>query len=169
MSNAIIYRMSAGIAGQLNRLEHCTVEAQLYDTTTPPTAFGIPVKYVSGKVQPIAAADVVANVVQGFLARPFPTQAATSEALGTATPNSTHIANVMKRGYMSVKVNASLPAAVPAKGGVVYCRKTDHGAGEYPIGGIESDADAGKCEAVTGCYFTGAMDAAGNCEIAFNL
>ena len=79
------------------------------------------------------------------------------------------MANVMKRGYMTVKVNASLPAAVPAKGGAVYCRKTDHGAAEYLIGGVESDADGGKCEAITGCYFMGPMDADGNVEIAFNI
>ena len=169
MTNAFLLRMPSGIAGMINRAEHATVEAQLYDTTTPPTVFGIPVKYVAGKVQPIAAADTVANVVQGFLAKPYPTQFTSSEALGTATPYTALMANVMKRGYMTVKVNASLPAAVPAKGGAVYCRKTDHGAAEYLIGGVESDADGGKCEAITGCYFMGPMDADGNVEIAFNI
>lgn len=169
MSNAILYRMSAGIPGTPNRLEQCTIELQMYDTNTPPTVFGVPIKYVSGLVQPIAAADVIATVNQGLLVRPYPTQAAVSEALGAATPNSTQIADVMKRGYLLVKVNASVPAAVPSKGSIVYCRKTDHGAGEYPIGGIESDADAGKCEAIPCCFFTGAMDAAGNCEVSYNL
>ena len=60
-------------------------------------------------------------------------------------------------------------AKAVAKGGVVYARKTDHGASEYPIGGIEADADSAKCEAVTGCYFMGAMDANGNVEVAFNI
>jgi hypothetical protein len=169
MTNAILYRMDSGIPGTLNRMEHCTVEPQLYDQTLPPTVFGIPIKYVTGKVLPIAAADTVANVVQGFLVRSYPTQGTTSEALGAGTPNKAQIANVMKRGYMTVKVNASLPSAVPAKGGAVYCRKTDHGAGEYLVGGVESDADSAKCEAITGCYFTGPMDANGNVEIAFNI
>lgn len=170
MSNAILYRMPSGIPGALSRgADNCTIESGIYDGTTPPTAFGIPIKHVSGKVQPIAAGDVIANVVKGFLVRPYPIQGASSEAMGTATPNSATMANEMKRGYMTVKVNASLPAAVPAKDGVVYCRKTDHGAGEYPIGGIESDADGGKCEAVPNCYFEGPMDSSGNCEIAYNI
>ena len=170
MSNAITYRMPAGIAGSISRdPAQATVEAQIYDSNTMPTKFGIPVKYVSGKVQPIAAADTVASVAQGLLVRPYPISGTTNEALGAGTPNSARIADVMKRGYMSVQVNASLPAAVPAKGGTVYVRKTDHGAGEYLIGGIESDADAGKCEALPNCYFTGAMDANGLCEVAYNL
>lgn len=167
---AFTYRMPAGIPGALSRgVENSTIEPQIFDTAVPPTVFGVPVKYVNGKVQPIAAADVVATVVQGFLVRPYPAQGVSNEALGAGTPNPADIANVMKRGYMMVKVNASLPAAVPAKGGTVYCRKTDHGAGEYPIGGIESDADAAKCEAVPNCYFTGATDSNGLCEVAYNI
>lgn len=165
MSNAILYRMSAGIPGAPNRLEHCTIVPEIYDSDTPPTVFGVPVKLVSGKVQPIAATDTVASVLYGLLVRPYPTQAASNEALAAGTPNPALPADIMKRGYMTVKCNAG----VPAKGGVVYCRKTDHGAAEYPIGGIEADADSAKCEAVTGCYFMGAMDANGNVEVAFNI
>lgn len=168
---SILYRMSTGVPGTISRaVAESTIESQLYDTSTPPTRYGIPIKYVSGKVQPIAADDTVANVVQGLLVRPYPTQGPSSEPLDIAVPdNARQIADVMKRGYMIVKVNASLPAAVPTKDGIVYVRKTDHGAGEYPIGGIESDADGGKCEALPGCYFTGAMDADRICEVAYNL
>ncbi len=170
MSPAFTYRMPAGIAGAISRdPAQATIEPQIYDPATMPTVFGIPVKYVAGKVQPIAAADVVANVVQGLLVRPYPIQGSSNEALGAATPNHDQIADVMKRGYMMVQVRASLPAAVPAKGGVVYVRKTDHGAGEYLIGGIESDADAAKCEALPGAFFTGAMDSNGLCEVAYNI
>ena len=173
MSNAFIYRMPAGIPGEVTRREHSTIEPGIYDTTYPVTKFGVPVKIVSGKVRPFAAADTIttylASGLGGFLVRPYPTQYTSNEALGTATPNTATIANVMKRGYMMVKVEASLPAVVPAKEGIVYCRKTDHGASEYIIGGVESDADAAKCEAIPNCFFTGAMDADGNCEIAFNI
>lgn len=169
MSNAILYRMDAGIPGAPNRLEHCTIVPEVYDPDYMPTKFGIPVKLVSGKIRPIAAGDTVASVLYGILVRPYPTQATSNEALAAGTPNSAQVANVMKRGYMTVKVNASLPSAVPAKGGVVYCRKTDHGAGEYLVGGIESDADSAKCEAVTGAYFRGPMDSNGNVEIEFNI
>ncbi len=170
ISNAITYRMPVGFQGAISRdPAQATIEPQIYDTDHMPTQFGIPVKYVSGKVRPIAATDVVANVAQGILVRPYPIQGAINEVMGTATPNPAQIADVMKRGYITVKVNASLPSAVPAKGGQVYVRKTDHGAGEYPIGGIESDADAAKCEALPGAYFTGPMDSNGYCEIAYNL
>lgn len=169
MTNAILYRMASGIPGALNRIEHCTVVPEVFDATYPVTKYGLPVKIVSGEVRPIAAADTIASVMAGFLVRPYPTQAETSEALGAATPNPNAIADIMKRGYMTVKVEASLPAAVPAKGGIVYCRKTDHGAAEYIIGGVESDADSAKCEAIPGCFFTGAMDADGNCEIEYNI
>ncbi len=171
MGNAFTYRMPAGIPGTVSRPGDSTIEPGLLNANYPPTVFGIPMKIASGKYLPVAAADVVATVMVngGMLVRPYPQQQSTNEALGTSTPDVTRIADIMKRGYMMVKVNASLPAAVPAKGGVVYCRKTDHGAAEYLIGGVESDADGAKCEAIPGCYFTGTMDADGNCEIAFNI
>jgi hypothetical protein len=170
MSNAILYRMAAGIPGTISRAQgQALVETGIIDTDYPPASYGIPIKHVSGKTRPIAAGDTLASVAAGFLVRPFPTQGTTNEALGDATPNPAQPSSEMKRGYIMVKVNASLPAAVPAKDGVVYCRKTDHGAAEYPIGGVESDADAGKCEAIPGAYFTGAMDANGLCEVAYNL
>ena len=169
MSNVFVTRMPAGIPGALTRQNQATVEPQVMDVNYPVTVYGVPVKYVSSLVRPIASGDTIASVIQGFLVRPYPTQTATSEAMGTATPSTVNAADIMKRGYMMVKVNASLPSAVPAKGGIVYCRKTDHGAAEYLIGGIESDADSAKCEAVPGCYWTGAMDSNGNCEIAYNI
>jgi hypothetical protein len=158
--------MPAGIPGTVNRVEDATIEGGFLNASYPPTVFGIPMKIVSGKYLPIAATDVIATVMVngGFLVRPYPTQRTTNEALGTSTPDTTQIASIMKRGYIMVKVNASLPSAVPTKGGVVYCREDDHGASEYLIGGIESDADDGKCEAIPGCYFTGTMDSDGNCE-----
>jgi hypothetical protein len=170
MGNAFVYRMPAGIAGALSRgVGQCLIEAGHLNATYPPTVFGIPMKIVSGKWLPIANADTISSTVKGFLVRPYPTQYTSNEALAAGTPNVANIANIMKRGYMMVQVNASLPAAVPAKGGAVYCRKTDHGASEYLMGGIESDADSTKCEAITGCYFTGVMDANGLCEIEYNL
>jgi hypothetical protein len=161
--------MPAGIPGAVSRIEEATIEAGIYDTSYPVTQFGLPVKIVTGKVRPIAGTDTIASTVIGFLVRPYVSQGLTNEALGTAAPVTTQIADILKRGYIMVKVNASLPSAVPAKGGAVYCRKTDHGASEYLMGGVESDADSAKCEAITGAYFTGPMDANGNCEVAYNI
>ena len=55
--------------------------------------------------------------------------------------------------------------------GTVYVRVT---AGHsLPVGGIESDADAGACISLItsgpACYFTGPMDSNGMVEIAYNL
>ena len=174
MSNfALTYRAPAGIPGAVTRMEHATIEAGILNASYPPLKFGIPMKLASGHYVPVASTDTLTSVMPngGILVRSFPMQRTTNEALGTAVPDLsvTTVVNILKRGYICVKVNASLPSAVPAKGGIVYVRKTDHGAAEYPYGGIESDADSAKCEALPGAYFTGTMDADGNCEIAYNI
>jgi hypothetical protein len=179
MTNAFIYRMPAGIAGDVQRREHATIETGIFDTSYPCLAYGILVKLVSGKVRPIVSADVIATVQQGFLARPFPIQepqgsSAASELIGGGAPNTTLAANIMKRGYMSVLVtaNGSVALADIAKGSAVYVRKTaGAGAGAGGTGAV-GDIEAGTItgnELVTNAFFMGAADANGFCEIAFNI
>lgn len=72
MSNTFLYRMPAGIAGDVQRREHATIEPGIYDTDYPCLKYGILVKIVSGKVRPIANADTIATVQAGFLVHPFP-------------------------------------------------------------------------------------------------
>jgi hypothetical protein len=167
MSNAFIYRMPAGIAGDVTRLEHATIEPQQFDTSYPVLLFGVPVKMTSGKIRPIAAADTIATDVYGILVRPYPSQMTASEALGAGTPDTSKIANVLRRGYMTVKCQLG----TPAKNGIVYVRKTAHSTLPliYPIGGIEAAADSAKCEAMSGAYFVGTADADGNVEISYNI
>lgn len=136
MGNAFLYRMPAGIVGQINRASAATVEAQIMDSGTPVTGFGLPVKIVSEKVQPIGAGSVGTDVY-GFLARPYPTQTTQNEALGTATPATSGICDVLLRGYMSVKLNGATAAA---KKGTAYVRVANAASGK-PIGGIEAAAD----------------------------
>jgi hypothetical protein len=151
MSNqAFLYRMPAGLAGAVSRIEALVSEPNLIDTTTPPTVFGIPVKLVSGKIQKCASG----NTPYGFLIRPYPTQSATSEALGTATPSLLQTCDVMKSGYMQV-----VSAGVPAKDGQVYFLDAD--------GTITASATSST--AIVGCKFMGAADANGLVEIAYNL
>lgn len=161
---AFTYRMPAGIPGTINRAEHAHVEAQVMDPVTPVTEFGVPCKIVSGKVQPLAASDAV-GVIYGLLARPYPTQAAVNEALGTGTPNPTQIANVMKRGYMHVLLRG---AAAAVKNGPVYIRVATPATGK-PIGGIEAASDSTNTVVLPNSYFMGPADAAGNIEIAYNV
>ncbi len=160
------FRMPAGIPGALTRVEHATVEPQLFDAANPCPAYGVPVKINgAGKIQPIGAADVVA-AVYGLLVRPFPTNAG-QEPLGTSTPpQNGGIADVLRRGYMMVLLSSGSVAAV--KAGQVYIRIATAGAGK-PIGGYEAAAGGTNTLAVTDFFFTGPADANGNIEVEFNI
>ena len=179
ISNTMLYRMPSGIAGDVGRKFVSTIEAGIFDTSYPCLLHGILVKYVAGKVRPIANADVIASVQQGFLCRPYPFQepqgsSAASELLGGGVPNLTHPANILKSGYMTVQLGNTLGTlhqgatayANIVKGDAVYCRKTASGVGT--VGDIEAGSISGN-EAITLCYFMGPADAAGNVEIAFNI
>lgn len=68
------YRMPAGFPGDLQRAEVATIETQLIDPAAPPTAFGVPVKMVNGKIQPINNAADTAVSVYGVNLRAYPIQ-----------------------------------------------------------------------------------------------
>lgn len=160
---AFKYRIPAGIPGAVNRAVQATIEAQVYDAAFPVLLYGVPVKIVSGLVRPVASGDA-ATVVYGFLARPYPTNSS-QDGLGTAVPNVASVADVMRRGYMTVKLN-NVTAAT--KNGGVYVRVADPTT-PTPIGGLEAGADAGDCVLIPGCVFMGPADADGNVEIAYNI
>jgi len=165
MSNAYLYAMPSGIAGDLTRLKAADVEAQIADASYPVLRFGEPVKMESGKIRPITTDDVLADIY-GFGVRPYPTQAETSEALGTATPSTTRAFNVLRRGYMTVKVQNG----TPVKNASVFVRTVaaDDPVAQ-PIGGIECAADGSDCFEITNAKFMGVADADGNVEISYNL
>ena len=164
MSNAFLYRMPAGIPGQVNRFSAATVEPQLLDTTNFPTVYGVPVAIdaTSKNTRKIMAGDTAASVY-GMYVRPYPTNSGT-DPIGTSTPPVAGICNVLKRGYMSVQLNGATAAA---KNGTVYVR-TAVGTGSI-IGGIEAAADSTNTFAMANAYFTGPADANGNVEIGFNI
>jgi hypothetical protein len=164
-SNAFLFRMPAGIPGMVNRTQSATVEAQLLDTTNYPTVYGVPVAIdaTSKAVRKITTGDAAA-AIYGMYVRPYPTNS-NQDALGTSTPATSGIANVLKRGYMSVSLGGATAAA---KNGTVYVRVAAAAAGK-PIGGIEAAADSTNTIVMANAYFTGPADASGNVEIAFNL
>lgn len=174
MSNTFLYRMPAGIPGDVQRAEQATIEPGIYDTSYPCLAFGILTKIVSGKVRPIASGDTIASLtLGGFLARPYPIQepigtTALNEALAAGSPNTTLTADLLKRGYMTVKVTANGATALAsiAKGDAVYVRTTASVDGA--VGDIEAGSAAGN-EVLSGAYFMGGVDADGNGEIAYNI
>ena len=174
MSNTFLYRMPAGIPGDVQRAEHATIEPGIYDTSYPCLAYGILTKIISGKVRPIASGDTIASLtLGGFLVRPFPVQepagtTAAAEAIAAGTPNTTLAADLLKRGYMTVKITANGGTALAsiAKGDPVYVRVTASVSGA--VGDIEAGTASGN-EVVSGAYFMGGVDADGNGEIAYNI
>lgn len=147
-------RMPAGIPGALTRAEgQATIEPGIFNSAAPVTAYGVPVKLVNGKVQPLAAA---ADAVYGILVRPFPiTGANANDPLGVAVPPTSGVCDVLRRGYIAVKNTAG----VPAKGAQVYIDATT----------FAITATAASNTALAGAKFTGAADSAGNVEIEFNI
>lgn len=159
---SFLYRMPSGIPGDISRRENMTVESVPFDPSAPFSAYGLFGKIVSGKLQPIGAGDTAASVY-GLLVRPYPTASA-QDPLGTATPPTSGIANVQRRGYMTVK----LTSGTAALDGQVYVRVATP-SGPKVIGGIEAAADSTNTIAITNCTFMGAADASGNVEIAYNI
>ena len=161
------FRMPAGFAGDLQRAEIATIETQLIDPAAPPTAFGVPVKLVAGKIQPINLAADTAALIYGINLRPFPIQGNGTDPLGTSTPPIAGFVDVLKRGYVNVSLGGTTAAT---KGGAVYVRVAGAATGK-PLGGFEAAADSTAANTVllAGAYFTGPADAYGISEIAYNI
>ncbi|NTG00101.1 hypothetical protein G6L30_08205 [Agrobacterium rhizogenes] len=162
------YRMPAGIPGDVSR-DHAqaTIEPGLFDASVPFPAYGLPAKLVAGKYQPFVGAEAATALV-GLLVRPFPTSTNVySGGLGTSVPpqDGTTIANILKRGYMSIQLNGG---ATVVKGGQVYIRVAA-AAGGKPLGGFEGAADSTNTVAPAGLFFTGPADSNGNVEVAYNI
>lgn len=171
-SNAFVYRMPSGIPGDVNRAWAATIEPNVYDANNVFSAYGVPVVLDANGVRPIQAGDAAA-AIYGLLVRPFPTNQQTttsffgSSPLGTAAvPPAAGVADVLKRGYMTVQLNG---VTASAPGGTVYVWVGAAGGG-HVVGGIEAaNGGANTIAMPANCYFRGAADASGNVEIAFNL
>ncbi|KVN62701.1 hypothetical protein [Burkholderia anthina] len=160
------YRMPAGFAGDLQRAEVATIETQLIDPAAPPTAFGVPVKMVNGKIQPINNAADTAVSVYGVNLRAYPIQGNGTDPLGTSTPPTSGPTDILKRGYFNAALGGTAPAT---KSGTVYVRVAAAAAGK-PLGGFEAAVDGTNTVAMpANWYFTGPADAYGIVEIAVNI
>lgn len=165
----ITFRMAAGIPGQVTRDWHSTIEPQMMYATTPITAYGLPgtIDATTTQFRGITTGDA-ATAVYGFLVRPYPTTSGAvsgNDPLGTSTPPLTGVVNVLVRGYICVYLGGATAAA---KGGAVYARVAAPGTNKV-IGDIEAASDSTNTVLLARAYFTGPADAAGNCEIAFNI
>lgn len=159
MSNAFLYRMPSGIPGDVTRKSQSTIEA--HPITGSFAAYGLFGKLdANGNFAPLGAAD---TAVFGLLVRSYPVQS-TTNTQGPATPPTSGINDVLRRGYMTVSCNAG----TAKKGGAVFVRVATPSAGK-PIGGIEAVADSTNTIALSNAIFMHDADAAGNVEIAYNI
>lgn len=162
--SAFLYRMPAGIPGDVTRASQSTIEPVFLNSALPFAGFGLFGKIASEKFVPFGAGDT-AGVEYGLLVRSYPiTGGSGSDPLGTSTPPTKGVADVLRRGYMTVKLNAG----TSAKDGQVYVRVAAAAAGK-PIGGIEAAADGANTVAIPTAAFMGPADASGNVEIQYNI
>jgi len=168
---AFLTRMPAGIPGEVNRAQQASIEpiaVTPQGTTGAPTAFGIPmvIDQTAGNVgnaRMVAAGDTLASIY-GLLVRPFPAFSS-QDALGTSTPPTQGPVDLLRRGYMSVKLSGATAAV---KGGLVYIWTAAAGGGHI-VGGFEAANPTTNGFAFTGATFMGPADANGNVEISFGL
>ncbi len=160
MSNAFLYRMPSGIAGDVSRKSHSTTEAHM--TSGNFGAFGI-----FGKIDPskghFVPLETAEDQIYGLIVRSYPTQSA-QNSLGKALPQMGIIHDVLRRGYMTVKCNAGNAK----KANKVFIRVAT--ATELkPMGGIEAAADGTNTVELKSAMFMHDADAQGNVEISFNI
>lgn len=160
MGNAIAFRADFGVPGAVTREDQRHIEGVPLDPALPFSAYGLPGKIAAGKFVPIAGTG---EVVYGYLVRPFPfTGPNASDPLGSATPPTTGVANVLRRGYICVHNGAGAPGV----GGAVNIRFQNAVAGK-PIGGVEFTATADTYVSATS-QFMSQQDASGNAEVFIN-
>ena len=176
-STAIKYRMGAGFAGDVNRTHPASIEPCFPDATNPPTAYGqaVVVDSTSANVRKLisTASDNGFDTIYGITVRPYPASqltATTSGApadLGDATPPTDRVIDVLRAGYIMVKLPTGITGA--KKGGRVYMWAVAS-TGSHVLGGFEVSACSGKAFLIDEkTYYNGVEDSSGVVEIAFNV
>lgn len=165
---AFVYRMDTGYPGITNRQHDCTVEAQVISSVAPPPEYGLGlvIDGATGQIRVPAAGDTQMTPVYGLYVKPYPTQGSTfNDPLGAASPPIAGIGNVLKRGYMTVKLRGATPAV---KGAPVFIWKAAAGGGQVP-GGVTADGTTAASVMTLPGYFMGPADANGITEVALNI
>jgi len=157
-----LYRAPAGIAGSITRAGETTVEPGMLDAAAgTPTAFGQPLKVVAGKFRLMGAGSVAADFY-GVLSRFTPSiSGGLDESFVGGSPNAGSLQGIVTRGYL----NAICGVGTPVRGGAVYVRIVDGGAGK-PVGQYEADADGANSVLVPVLVWaTDGKDSANNAEL----
>ena len=82
---------------------------------------------MSGAVRKLASGDAATDV-KGMLVRPYPTSGNGTDGLGTSTPPTSGICDVLKRGYIFAKLAQAAPTgaeALAAEGPFRPARRSD--------------------------------------------
>jgi hypothetical protein len=167
------YRIDTGYPGRVNRVHDATVVAEIIDTASPPPGYGIMLVMdpAAGQVRAPAAGDT-ASEFTGLYVSPYPTQGGgpvtgiVNDPLYQQTPPNSGVANVLKRGFMTVQLNAASPAVVKGQAVGIFIGAPTAG---NPAGGVTGAAPGATVLAVPGSTFTGPADAKGITEVAYNL
>lgn len=138
---SMMYRTFSGVAGNITRQLECTVENGFLNSAKPCLKFGVPVKLVSGKFEPIEASGTAADF-KGILVRTAP--GISGSLTDPDAPNVAVPQGIMRRGYAAVVCTIG----TPVRGGIVYMRVVA-GSGKN-IGDFEATADGANNVALTG-------------------
>ena len=185
-SNAFLYRMPAGIPGDVNRSWASTDEPNVLDPNYPFLYYGLVgvMDQTDFQIRPAGGSTTtnktdLAAVLYGLIIRSFPTnQQTTSTYFGSqplanpslTPPPASGPCDMLKRGYMTVLLQGAT-AANPGMPVYVQVTGADANTTTDVCGGIHAAADAGCTQAGTAgsTYFRGGADTNGNVEIAWNL
>jgi hypothetical protein len=160
-----LYTAPAGVPGDISRTDESNVEPAFLITPFPAN-YGVPMKYATGGITPIASGDT-ASLFAGVLARAVPgiSQNSANEAVNTFDPNQSEVQGLCTRGYMTVNCNAG----TPVRGNQVYMVVT--ASSGHVVGQFETTSNGGNNVALTGTvvgnvtWASDGLDANGNAEI----
>ncbi len=137
-----LYASPSGVPGDVTRVDESNVEPTMLVSPFPAN-FGLPMKYATGPggtgVTPMGSGDT-ASLFAGILARAVPgiSQSNTNESSFTFQPNQSEPNGLCVRGYITVQVNAG----IPARGQPVYLVVT--ASAGHPAGAFETTANGGN-------------------------
>jgi hypothetical protein len=168
-AQAYLFSAPAGVAGDITRTDESNVEpAQLVAAGgVYPSAFGVPMKYVSGGIQQFNGGAETAASFAGVLIREAPgisgalaDDTAAPPAGGSPWANNVPV-GLLVRGYCTVVV----AAGTPARGGVVYVQIVANGG--VAVGSFRADGtDSGNAVALTAAQAEWASDGKDSNNIA---
>ena len=138
---AILYVANSGIPGDLDATQMTAVESWILNASTPPTAFGSPVKRVTNSgvttISIIQSGDTAADFY-GILSRSAPTVAGGNTIINNGQPNPGTVSGVVIGGPGYVLVACTI--GTPVRGGAVYMRVT--ASGPALVGDLEATSDS---------------------------